>query len=43
MSRENVEIVRRLLVGGVDVVPLIRDDATWTRRRAEIEAASHSV
>ena len=23
---------------GVDVVPLARDDATWTRRRAEIEA-----
>ena len=37
MSQENVEIVRRMLVEGVDVVPLARDDATWTRRAAEIE------
>ncbi len=26
-----------MLVEGVDVVPLARDDATWTRRAAEIE------
>jgi len=39
MSQENVELVRRLHPpDGADLVPLIRDDATWTRRRAEIEA-----
>ena len=26
MSQENVKIVRRMLVEGVDVVPLARDD-----------------
>jgi ketosteroid isomerase-like protein len=34
----NVEIVGRLLVDDADVVPLIRDDATWTKRRTEVEA-----
>ena len=42
MSQENVEVVRRLFVDvpvdGADVAPLFRDDATWTRRRAEQEA-----
>jgi ketosteroid isomerase-like protein len=38
MSQENVELVRQLLVDDIDVAPLIRDDATWTRRRAENEA-----
>ena len=42
MSQENVEIVRTLLVDDADVVPLIRDDATRTRRRAEIEALFES-
>jgi ketosteroid isomerase-like protein len=37
MSEENVEIVKRLLVDGADVVPLVRDDAAWTRRRGETE------
>ena len=37
MSQENVEIVSRLLVDGVDVVPLVRDDATWAKRRSETE------
>jgi ketosteroid isomerase-like protein len=38
MSQENVETVKRLLVDGADVVPLIRDDATYARMRAEVEA-----
>ena len=38
MSQENVEVVRRLFVEVDDVVPLFRDDATWTRRRPEVEA-----
>ncbi len=38
MAQENVGVVRRLLVDGVDVVPLIRDDAVWTRRCTELEA-----
>jgi ketosteroid isomerase-like protein len=38
MSQENVEVVRRLLVDDADVVPLIRDDGTWTKRRSEVEA-----
>ena len=42
MSQENAEVVRRVfvevLVDGADVAPLFRDDATWTRRRAELEA-----
>jgi hypothetical protein len=33
-----VEIVRQLLVDGVDVVPLLRDDAASARRRPELEA-----
>jgi hypothetical protein len=37
MSEENVEIVRRLIVDGGDSARLLRDDATWTRWRAEIE------
>jgi ketosteroid isomerase-like protein len=42
MSQENAEVVRRVFVevpvDGADVAPLVRDDATWTRRRAELEA-----
>ena len=38
MSQENVEIVKKLLVDGVDVVPLARDDAISARRRSELEA-----
>ena len=38
MSHENVDVVRKLVWDGVDAVPLIRDDTTWTRWRAEIEA-----
>ena len=38
MSQENVEVVERLLVDGADVVPLIRDDATWAKRREQTEA-----
>ena len=38
MSQENVEIVKRLLVDGVDVVPFARDDALWAKRREETEA-----
>ena len=42
MSQENAEVIRRVFVealgDGVDVAPLFRDDATWTRRRAELEA-----
>ena len=38
MSLENLEIVKRLLVDGVDVVALARDDAISTRRRTELEA-----
>jgi ketosteroid isomerase-like protein len=38
MSQDNVEIVSRLLVDDADIAPLFRDDATWTRRRAEIDA-----
>jgi hypothetical protein len=40
MSQENVEIVRRLLgvTGGVDIAQLVRDDRTWTRYAAEVEA-----
>jgi ketosteroid isomerase-like protein len=39
MSQENVEIVRSLLPpDGADLIPLARDDATYTRRRAEMEA-----
>jgi ketosteroid isomerase-like protein len=42
MSQENADVVRRVfvevLVDGADVAPLFRDDATWTKRRAELEA-----
>lgn len=42
MSEENAEVIRRVfvevLVDGADVAPLFRDDATWTKRRAELEA-----
>jgi ketosteroid isomerase-like protein len=38
MSHENVDVVRRLVWDGVDAPALIRDDATWTRWRAEREA-----
>ena len=38
MSEENVEIVKRLVVDGADVVPLARDDAIWATRREETEA-----
>ena len=40
MSQENVEIVRRqlALTKGVDVALLVRDDATWTRYAAELQA-----
>ena len=44
MSREDVEAVRRWLAlwDGVDVVAVFRDDATWTRASAEIEALFES-
>jgi hypothetical protein len=40
MSQENVEVVRGWLSlwEGVDAVAVIRDDAAWTRWKAEIEA-----
>jgi ketosteroid isomerase-like protein len=40
MSRENVEVVRTWLApwDGVDAAAVFRDDATWTRSRAEFEA-----
>jgi hypothetical protein len=38
MSQENVEILKRLLVDGADVVPLVRDDAIYAKRREETEA-----
>jgi ketosteroid isomerase-like protein len=42
MSQENVEVVRRLFVDvpvdGADVAPPFRDEATWTKRRAKLEA-----
>ena len=38
MSQENVEIVKRLLIDGPDVVPFARDDAIWAKRREETEA-----
>ena len=40
MSQENVELVRRTLAltKGIDVAFLIRDDATWTRYAAELQA-----
>ena len=44
MSQEDVEVVRRWLAlwDGVDVVAVFRDDATWTRTSAEIEALFES-
>lgn len=38
MSQESVELVKRLLVDDADLVPLIRDHATYARMRAEVEA-----
>jgi ketosteroid isomerase-like protein len=40
MSQKDVEVVRRWLSlwDGVDAVAVMRDDAAWTRGRAEIEA-----
>ena len=37
MSQENVDLVRQALWDGVDVVPLIRDEAASTRFLAEME------
>jgi hypothetical protein len=36
MSRENVELVRRQ-IGDVDLAAVLRDDAAWAARLAEIE------
>jgi ketosteroid isomerase-like protein len=38
MSQENVEVVRRLLADDADVVPLVRDEATYAGIMGELEA-----
>jgi hypothetical protein len=37
MSRENVEIVKRLLLDGVDAAPILRDDEALADYLAQIE------